>query len=847
MKNHFSNWKNVSHLIDEALELAPDERIRFLEKSCVGNPDLLTEAKEYLTYIEKAEEEQFLESDMRAISVLKSGIETDSFPEAGKKPVQGYRVGPYKIKEPVGEGGMGMVYLAERTDGEFDQTVAIKFLRGGFFSPTMRNRFRREKHILAKLNHPNIAGILDGGITEDRTPYIILEYVKGIPVDEYCDRNILQMAERLELFLQICKAVQYAHSQLIIHRDLKPDNIFITDEGQVKVMDFGIAKFLNPGPEESFFTQTREGTHVASLEFAAPEQFGSSDPTTATDVYGLGVLLFLLTTGRKPFRFDGLSLTEAQHKITSQAPPDPATCSNPDIGTIDSDLKAIILKALRKEPEMRYETVQEFSADLRRFISHKPVHARSGTRLYKASKFLFRNKGSLVAALFVLIVLGGFLLYHLQTISHQVEQTQMEAETARSVTDFIVDLFDISDPIENEEGILTATALLERGQNRFDNLDMNPEVQLELLGTLGNASMRIGNYVNAEMIYFKADSIAQTYFSKNSYQAANAALNLGNILTSHRKFFEGEEHLKKALPFFELRRDQHPEKYIDLLLQLGTCLQNTDRREEAAEIFERGLELARIISPESRITLTFKLKLGQTHRVLEHYELAEQTYTSLLENIKRYGYERYDIYRSTLNSYGHLYRAKGDHPNALHYFTMAVDDAASIYGDLHPKTLGLKFNQMMQYVYQSDFEKAIAAGHDMMEAYIIRHTEYSLMTAKAHNTMGTIYYASGDFENAKHHFERSYSMFEDLHGPNHHRAAKVQLNLSYCLIQEKRIEEGNELFNMAVSILESPDLEFDYLASYEITRDLPFFEEHTTEALAPKFERIRQLSYSNEI
>ena len=240
----------------------------------------------------------------------------------------------------------------------------------------------------------------------------------------------------------------------------------------------------------------------------------------------------------------------------------------------------------------------------------------------------------------------------------------------------------------------------------------------------------------------------------------------------------------------------------------------------------------------------FELKLGQVYRALEQYETAEQIYSTLLENIDRYGYQKYDIYRSTLNSHGHLYRAKGDHTKAYHYFFMAVNDAISIYGHLHPHTRGLKHNLMMQYVYQKDYEKAIEAKHEMMEAYTIRHTDYSYMTSKAHNQMGTIYYVSGDFENAKQHFEKSYNMLQDLRGSNHHRTAMAQLNISYCLIQEGRIEEGNELFDTAISILESPELEFDFLASDEIRRDLPLFKEHITEALAPKFERVRQLTYS---
>lgn len=844
--NLYSNWEEVNRLIDQALDLAREKRIAFLEEQCGNNNELLAEAKDYLCFITQAEEDEYLEKTANTRLRLLQKFREENHPEKPVLPVVGRQIGHYTITKELGEGGMGSVYLAERTDGEFEQLVAVKFLRG-YYSATMRDRFRREKQILARLDHPNIAGLLDGGITEEGTPYMIMEYVEGVPVDIYCRDHSLKLNERLGLFLQICRAVQHAHSKLVIHRDLKPQNIFVTDDGRIKVMDFGIGKFLDGGLDGESLVQTREGHHVASVEFAAPEQFHSCDPSTATDVYGLGVLLYLLLTGEKPFVFKDKSLTEIQQIVENESPQYPSHHPTSATGPISSDLDAIILKALRKEPERRYETVREFMDDIQRFIAHQPVHARKGSMLYKTRKFFYRNRVILAAASVILFLASGFLTYHMQAINRQVEQTRMEAETARSVTGFIVELFDISDPLENKEGILTAATLLERGQNRFDDIDMKPEVQLELLGSLGTASMQMGDYNNAINIYWKADSLANIYFEENTYEAAIAALDLGIIYTSHRYFTQGEEHLKRALPFFEQFSSQYRADHVELLLQLGICQQNTDRTEEAIETFEKGIELSQMIDTESRKTMTFELKLGQVFMALDQYETAEQIYASLMDKIETYGYRRHNIYRSVLNSYAHLFREKGEHERAHQYFNMALDDAISIYGHLHPHTLGLKFNLMMQYVYQKEYEKAIEAGHDMMEAYTIRHTDYSLMTGKAHFNMGSIYYASGDFKNAKLHFEKSYSMYEDFRGPMHHRTAMAQLHISYCLLQEGQIEDGNELFDTAISILESPELEFDFLSYELIKRNLLFFEDQTTETLEPKFERVRQLAYQSEI
>lgn len=838
--NQYSYWTDLSQLIDRALELDPDKRVSFLRNSCSANPELFKEAKEYLSYIEKAEEEQFLESNMRAISVLKSGLEAGDLAEAGKKPVEGHRVGPYKIREPVGEGGMGMVYLAERADGEFDQTVAIKFLRGGFFSPTMRNRFKREKQILARLNHPNIAGIIDGGITEDGTPYIILEYVEGEPVDEYCKRNKMRMAERLELFLQICKAVQYAHSQLIIHRDLKPDNIFVTEKGQVKVMDFGIAKFLNTGTDEASFAQTREGIHVASLEFAAPEQFGSSDPTTATDVYGLGVLLFLLATGIKPFMFDGLSLTEAQFKITNQAPPDPASCSNPDIGTIDSDLKAIILKALRKEPEMRFETVQEFSADLRRYINHKPVHARSGTRMYRAGKFLRRNRRLLIAAVALVVMTTGFALFHLHTINQQMQQTAMEAETSQAVTSFIVELFDISDPIQNAERVLTATSLLQRGQSRFDGLDLKPEVQLQLLHELGKASTRLGDYNNAEAIYFKADSIARVHFPANSYQVAKASLDLGTIHTWHRKFFMGERYLERAAHYYEENPETYPDEYTELLLQLGICHLNIRSPELALATLSEALDISRQFQIEPQKPLRMELRQAEVYVKLKEFDRAEEIYRDVLVKIENQGFSRHDIHRTALNSLGNLHKAKQEYETAFNYYDTAKKQAFEIYGDLHPWFLKLNYNQLFLFLEMGDYERAMELSEPMMHGKITRHGEQSEMAADGYSIKALIFFLMGDFKQASENFETSYLTYQNLLGPDNQWTLLQQLMLSFSLQLEGKTEESATHFYRAFSKFSSESIELDFFASEKVQQYIAYLESAYPNELENKIEILRE-------
>lgn len=256
-------WNEIDALINQSLLLAPEKRVTFIKKKCRDNEEYLKETLSYLSFIEKAEDDRFLEADLISSDTFTSEISSILNRDDELKYIIGKKIGPYQIKELIGEGGMGAVYRAERVDGQFDQTVAIKFLRNGFYSLHLRERFNREKKILSRLNHPNITGLLDGGITGEGTPYFVMEFIEGKPIHEYCKEHKLRLPERLALFNQICDAVQHAHSKLVVHRDLKPDNIFVTREGRVKVMDFGIAKLLTPDPDDDSPQTTKEGLIVA--------------------------------------------------------------------------------------------------------------------------------------------------------------------------------------------------------------------------------------------------------------------------------------------------------------------------------------------------------------------------------------------------------------------------------------------------------------------------------------------------------------------------------------------------------------------------------------------------------
>ncbi len=384
-----TRWQQIDQLLEAALELPADERAAFLENSCNGDATLRREVEQLLAADESVED--FLESaPAEAMAEVLDAKLSQS--------LAGSRVGPYQIIRELGRGGMGIVCLAERTDQQYRQQVAIKLLWPGVNQAEIIRRFRRERQILANLHHPNIAQLYDGGTTEDGRPYFVMEHVTGQPITQYCRARLLSIAERLTLFQQVCSAVQYAHQNLVIHRDLKPGNILVTEDGAVKLLDFGIAKLLD-AERHGLTAQTTTGALLMTPEYASPEQMRGQPVNTASDVYSLGVVLYQLLTGQSPYEFKDRSLPELIRVVCDEEPIPPSRrAGSTDLrGNLRGDLDGILLTALQKEPERRYQSVQQFHDDIRRHLEGQPVQAQTITLRYRAGKFVRRNK-LLVAA-----------------------------------------------------------------------------------------------------------------------------------------------------------------------------------------------------------------------------------------------------------------------------------------------------------------------------------------------------------------------------------------------------------------------------------------------------------------
>lgn len=525
-------WHRIKEVLETALELEPHARGHFLDSACAGNGPIRREVESLLESHDG--DAGFLE---RPVSIDAAHLALGPAPETWI----GRHLGSYDLLEEVGTGGMGAVYRAVRADGMFDKQVAIKVIRSGLSTDFFVSRFRNERQILAGLEHPNIARLLDGGVTEQGLPYLVLEFVAGEPIDQYCVRKALSIAERLKLFRTVCSAVQYAHQNLVVHRDLKPGNILVTQDGNPKLLDFGISKMLNPGEDEAPKDRTLTVMRIMTPDFASPEQVRGDPITTSSDVYSLGVILYVLLTGHRPYRISSTAPHEILKAICDTDPEKPstaitrfrgpshtvkieptATAAGPSDSalerrrarrTLAGDLDNIVLKALRKEPERRYATVEQFSEDVRRYLEHLPVIARKDTPGYRASKFVMRHKTSVAAIVAVAFTLIAALLITFR----EARIAQRRFNDVRSLANSLI--FDIHDSIKDLPGSTPARKLIvDRALQYLNALAQESTNDLGLQRELATAYERVGLVQG----HYLQNSLGDTQGSLVSYQKALA-------------------------------------------------------------------------------------------------------------------------------------------------------------------------------------------------------------------------------------------------------------------------------------------------------------------------------------
>lgn len=497
-----SRWERTKELLDRMLDLPPTAREAFLRKATAGDPALFDE----VWALARAAEPDLDALEHPAALFLEGGDGDEDLEEL--EGLEGRPVGPYRLTRVLGRGGMGIVYEAERT-GEVGGTVAVKLIKRGMDSALVSRRFHRERRILARLTHPHIAHFLDGGVTDDHRPYFVMERVEGTPVTTFCARHEMSVEGRIRLFLQVLEAVGFAHRNLVVHRDIKPTNILVREDGVVKLLDFGVAKVLGE-PDGGEATLTRLGGRVLTPSYSSPEQIRGEPVSTASDIYSLGVVLYEILAGRPPFDLDTASMAEVQRVVSFEEPTRPSDAAGRRTGgagltepaataplarrKLSGDLDAILLKALRKEPERRYETAMAFHDDLCRFLDQRPVRARRGTLGYRTERFLRRNRAGVAAGSVVAVVVTGGAIWggrQAAEVRRQAALAEQRVDDVRTLVNTL--LFEVHDAVAALPGSTGARLLiLERAHERLDAVTDAPPDDPALLMELAEAYRRLG-------------------------------------------------------------------------------------------------------------------------------------------------------------------------------------------------------------------------------------------------------------------------------------------------------------------------------------------------------------------
>ena len=801
----------ATRIVEQARVLGPRDRAEFVRRACGSDETLLSEVLVAL-------------SGDASWADLEPGEPQEQMEE---RSLEGRRLGPYRILRKLGSGGMGNVWLAERADEEYQQHVAIKLVRSGLYSTQVQSRLRTERQILASLQHPNIARLLDGGRAPDGTPYLVMEYIDGEAIDVYCNRRRLPVAERIELVRKICSAVHYAHQNLIVHRDLKPNNILITPDGVPKLLDFGIAKLLDARHSANTVAVTHVEYRVMTPAHASPEQVRGDSVTTASDIYVLGVLLYELLGGRRPFQLIGSSFAEIERVICEQEPVAPSAllerrCTNrptwPPISrradrrpprACASCSRAISTAssciAMRKEADRRYSSAEQLSADLARFLTGQPVLATSDTWLYRTRKFVARHTLAVAASVAAVLTLAAFstlTFIQSQRIAAERDIADSERMRAEQVSSFLVELFELSDPSKSRGNQITAREILDIGARRVSiGLTDQPETRATLLGTIGTVYNSLGLYTDAVAVLEEALASRRKLYGEKHLKVAEALVDLGEARCEQGELDACDKHLNEALA---LQRDLVGPEALEVaptLAAKGRLAQRRDALNEAEGYFNESFAIYRRHGRERTSDASSVInELASLEAYRGDYERAAQLYGTAL-----------DIDRQALGN---------DHPQVgMHVHDLAVvlqmqgklTEAEPLYeestrlltkvlGSTHPSTLDALGNYGRFLQQKGDLPRAREVLNGVLEAdRTVRGPRHPFVGHDLIN-LASVQLDSGAAAEAERNARAALAIYRESLPPEHAYVASALSVLGRAIAEQQRAREAEQTLREAIAM-----------------------------------------------
>lgn len=816
-------WQQIKKIFSKAIELDGGEREQFLRQSCKNDPGILQEVESLI----RAHEAQGPLD--QSIDEIKSTA-ISGWNQADR---QGAIVGPYKIRKELGRGGMGNVYLAERVDEQFRQQVALKLLHTGFTNENQIRRFLAERQILASLNHDNIAGLLDGGITEHGQPWFAMEYVEGQSIDQFCNSRRLTVHQRLELFLNVCKTIGYAHRQLVVHRDLKPSNIMVKKDGTVKLLDFGIAKVLNRddvNPEQAPVTKT--GLLPLTPAYASPEQVKGEVVTTASDIYQLGMILYELLSGRRPYDVTGRTPSELEEIICEQEPTRPSTAitqhSENNTGSpatpvpegaghpseprllqkkLRGDLDTIILKALRKEPGRRYSSAEQFAEDIERYLAGLPVTAHPDSHSYRIRKFIRRHKIGVASIAAFVLLLAGYavtITWHSQRTHAALEQARQEAAKAEQVTGFLMGMFESGRPGEMPSDNITARELLDRGIEEANRLDDQPEIQAQMYEVVGRVNLSLGQFNKAESPLEKSLEIRKAHFGAHHPETARSLHHMG--LYHHRTgdYKKADRLIREALDIRQSYFGNEDIAVASSLNSLADLLHSTGNYDEAETIYRQVLPLRRELLGEEHHDVNSTLyRLGNLLQDLGRYDEAEEKLKQSIELTKKLKGERHLDTASNMISLALLLRNQGKLSEAEQMNRQGLEIYREVLDEDHPY-IAAAINNLAVILYDSEeYDQAIPLYYEALERYRAMLGNEHAGIATMIDNLGAAYSRSGNLRQAETLYSESLAMRLNLLEPEHPDVARSMNNLGSVLRRMGQLEESEHFLTQAIDIRRS--------------------------------------------
>lgn len=815
--------KNIARtLADKLLDYPENEWDALIEEWSNGDKKLKSELHEHADTNRNARD--FVEElQKRVYSLAKESFKT-GYNEPGE--IEGY-----KIIKQLGSGSSAVVYLAE---DENEEKAAIKLLRGSAIDSHFRQRFESERYILSRLNHHNIARLIKGGIKENGTPYVVMEYADGTPIDVWCEKNKLNISERIKLFQVVCRTVHYAHQNLLVHRDIKPEHVLISQSGDIKLIDFGIAKLLEPGEADYQTLHTHTGIRVMTPEFASPEQVRGEQITTASDIYSLGVLLYLLLTGRRPYDFKTTSMLEIERLVCEQEPPRPSDAAGkekPDSEKLQKslrgDLDRIVLMAMHKEPALRYASAQSLADDLGNYLRGQPVIARAPTFRYRMKKFILRHKVPVAAAVFGILALTAGLfgtLWQARQAQIHAELAEIQAQRAEQVAFFLADMFQESDPTQANDGSITAREMLDKGFEKVrTDLSDQPAVQAQMLGIIGKVYQNLGFYDQSlSALELAVQGFREIGDSSEQYmttllelgnlqyrmgQLDKAEITIGEVLDLNISFF-GPDHpevasvlntlailydekgetgiaIETIRKVIDIRRKQ-PEPGANLaanLNNLATLLQQTGELEEADELFAEAVEVIRDIWGDEHPYMAFTLNgYAGVHQQRGLLDEAENDLLRALDIGRAVFPETHPFIAVVLHNLGKLYVETRDFTNADEFYTSGLELRRNSLPAGHPD-IASSLDGLAIVLIES--ERADEAESLLREALDIRRNSYpdgDWRIAQIEARLGRSLLLQNKLNEAEPYLQRSYSTLKSARGDQdvHTQQVSSDLNRLYA-------------------------------------------------------------------